>query len=232
MSAGSGSRTLLIAGLLAAAALGAVLLWWPAPTAERGPDGDGDGDATAQTSGEARGQAHAPRPALGESAPAGAAGDPIAGLEGEPEVAPPTPAEAAEAYPVDLEALRARIPDNLYWQRDGPTEDPEELARREAEAEQRNQQLGKILSGTASEAEIDAYYDHRERLSRDYISFAKLVLSEYGEELPARDRGLYELSMELHAARLLEVPRKREQALQRKHEQDEARRAWRAERQP
>ncbi|HWN70420.1 MAG TPA: hypothetical protein VNM90_22425 [Haliangium sp.] len=135
--------------------------------------------------------------------------------------------ESADEYPVDLERVRARIPNNLYWLMGAPTKDPQALQAR-AEAEQRwNQLFGKVQSGTASEEEIQRYYDHRRQLSQDYIEMARLVLQEYASELPERDRGLYELSIEMHAARLAEIPRQIEDALARKQDQDRRREEWR-----
>ena len=59
-----------------------------------------------------------------------------------------------EGYPVNLERLRAEIPGNRYWVDSAPTEDPEVLKRREAEAVGWNQLHGKVVSGTATDAEI------------------------------------------------------------------------------
>lgn len=135
--------------------------------------------------------------------------------------------ETGNEYPVDLERLRARIPDNLYWRLGAPTKDPQALAARAEEEKRWNELYGKVLSGTASEEEIRRYYDHRRQLSEDYVAFARLVLAEYPDELPERDRGLYELSIEMHTSRLAEIPRKIEEALARKQEQDRKREEWR-----
>jgi hypothetical protein len=135
--------------------------------------------------------------------------------------------ESGNEYPVDLERLRARIPDNLYWRLGSPTKDPQVLAARAEEEQRWNELYGKVLSGTASEEEIQRYYDHRRKLSEDYVAFARLVLQEYPDELPERDRGLYELSIEMHTSRLAEIPHKIEEALARKQEQDRRREEWR-----
>jgi hypothetical protein len=84
-----------------------------------------------------------------------------------------------------------------------------------------------VLSGTASEEEIRRYYDHRRQLSRDYVDFARLVLEEYPDELPERDRGLYEMSIEMHTTRLAEIPGQIEEARARKQDQDRRREEWR-----
>jgi hypothetical protein len=83
-----------------------------------------------------------------------------------------------------------------------------------------------VLSGTGSEAEIRAYYDDRARLSGDYVEFATYLIDHYGEVLPERDVSLLTLARRLHLARLEEIPRRMEEALQRRDEQDEARRRW------
>jgi hypothetical protein len=128
---------------------------------------------------------------------------------------------------VDLEAVRAAMPDNLYWKLSAPTQDPRLIEERAAERARWNVEYGKILSGTASEEEIRAYFDHRARLSGDYVEFVTHVLDHYEETLPERDVGLLKLARRLHQARLEEIPRKVEEALERKREQDAAREAWR-----
>jgi hypothetical protein len=52
------------------------------------------------------------------------------------------------------------------------------------------------------------------------------VLQEYPGKLPERDRGLYEISIEMHATRLAEIPRQIEEALARKQGQDRRREEW------
>ena len=108
-----------------------------------------------------------------------------------------------------------------------PTRDPAQLAARAAEKQRWNELYGKIQSGTGSEADIQRYFEHRRQVSTDHLEFATLVLEEYGEVLPARDQGLYELSIRMHKSRLDEIPDKLEEAMARKREQDERRAAWR-----
>jgi len=129
-------------------------------------------------------------------------------------------------YPVDLEALRARLPDNLYWQLGQPTRDPAILERRAEEERRWNELYGKVLSNGASEEEINRYYDHRRRVSEDYVEFATLVLQEHGDRLSDRDRGMYELSVKLHSARLEEIPRQTADALARREAHQQRREEW------
>lgn len=138
------------------------------------------------------------------------------------------PAAAPEAprYPVDLERLRAELPDNLYWELGAPTDDPEVRKKRADEERRWNDLYGKVLSNTASEEEIHRYYDRRRWVSEDYIQFASRVLEEYRDELPERDIGLYELSIRMHRTRLDELPRQIEDALARKRAQDQRREEW------
>lgn len=133
---------------------------------------------------------------------------------------------AAGAYPVDLERLRAKLPENLYWQLGEPTQDPQVLQMRAEEEARWNELYGKVQSSTASEEEIHRYYDHRRQLSEDYLAFSSLVLEEYGEKLPERDRGLYELSIKMHRTRLSEIPRQTEEALARKDAHGKRREEW------
>jgi len=159
----------------------------------------------------------------------------VIGAEGGPDDTA-APAQSAEdelvdpngaEYPVDLEELRARLPDNLYWQLGEPTKDPDVLRARAEEEQRWNDLYGKVQSNTASEEEVRRYYDHRRQVSEDYVEFASVVLKEYGDRLPERDRGLYELSIKLHKARLGEIPRQVEDALARKQAHDQRREAWR-----
>ena len=167
----------------------------------------------------------AQRPSAGANAPP--AQEPAA-----PEAAPPPAgAEPSSELPlglgaVDLEEVRAALPDNLYWQTAAPTDDPAVLEEREREKEFRNEQYGKILSGTGTEAEILDYYDHRMRASTDYVQFADYLLEHYGSDLTDQDQTLLHVARRLHLARLEEIPRRLQEARERKAAQDEARRAW------
>jgi hypothetical protein len=127
---------------------------------------------------------------------------------------------------VDMEEVRKAMPDNLYWKLSVPTKDPQVLEGRAAERARWNVQYGKILSGTASEEEIRAFYDFRAQLSGDYVEFTTYLLDHYGNTLPERDAGMLELARRLNQARLAEIPRKIEDALERKRAQDAARAAW------
>ncbi len=130
---------------------------------------------------------------------------------------------------VDLDEVRRAMPDNMYWRMGAPTADETEIERREQERDRWNVEYGKVLSGTGSEAEIRAYYDQRARLSGDYVEFATYLLDHYGDVLPERDVALLKLSRQLHLARLEEIPRSMQRALERKAEQDAARERWLAE---
>jgi hypothetical protein len=163
------------------------------------------------------GTAPAPHPAPGVS-------DPVARFLEAPAAA--SSEEEHQKYPVKLEEVRARLPDNLYWKRDAPTKDPEELRRRAEEEQRWNELFGKVQAGEATEEEIQRYYDYRRQLSEDYIAFASLMLTEYGDRLPERDQGLIALSIRMHRDRLAEVPRQLDEALARKRLQDQRREQW------
>jgi hypothetical protein len=127
---------------------------------------------------------------------------------------------------VDLDAVRAQMPDNLYWKLSMPTKDAALLREREAVRTYWREQYGKVLSNTATEEEVRAYYAHRQRLSADSVEFATYLLDHYGRVLPERDVGLLELARELHLARLEQYPRDLSDALQRREAHEAARRAW------
>jgi hypothetical protein len=174
---------------------------------------------------EAPGPVAAPAPAPEAGSPpseppgplAPAAPDPFDGLAA---------GEGAGWTQVDLEEVRRALPDNLYWQTSVPTEDLRELDRRAEERARWNEAYGKVLSNTATEQEIEAYYAHRQRVSEDAIEFANHLLNRYEDVLPPRDVGLLELAIELHLARLEEIPRQITDAQRRREVHEAARQAW------
>jgi hypothetical protein len=119
------------------------------------------------------------------------------------------------SYPVNLDALRSRLPGNRYWTLGAPTSDPEVARARARRAELDNKALGQIQANEASPEDIRAYYAERRALSSDYLELATLVLKEQGDQLPARDRGMFELSANLHRARLQQIDRDEADALAR-----------------
>ena len=129
-------------------------------------------------------------------------------------------------YPVELDALREVLPDNLFWVYGAPTDDPDILAERKRHAAHLDEIFGRIQSNTATEEEIAEYYDHKEKLSKDYLTFTQTVLQQHADELSARDLGLYQLSESMHIKRLREYPKDRQDAKRRKAEQDRKREAW------
>jgi len=134
--------------------------------------------------------------------------------------------EPSTEYPVKMEELRASMPDNLYWELDAPTKDPQVLQKRAETLRKWNELFGKVQSGDASEEEIHRYYDYRRKVSEDSIAIANRMLTEYGDKLPERDKGLLALSIQMHQDRLKEVPRQTEEALARKQLQDQRREEW------
>ncbi len=167
-----------------------------------------------------------PPEAFASPVPGGLAGTGAAPLPAqvpEPEPEPETP----KPYPVDMERLREKLPDNLYWEVAAPTKDPEVLKKRDEASRHWNDMYGKVLSGMATEAEVHAYYAHRRKLSEDFLAFATTVLSDYGDVLPERDRGLYELSIQMHRTRLEELPRQEAESLAHREAQERRRQAWR-----
>lgn len=130
---------------------------------------------------------------------------------------------------VDLREARAVMPDNLYWQLAAPTKDPAVLEAREEEKRRRNEEYGRVLSGDANEEQVNAYYDYRERISTDFLEFAEWMSNRYGDKVPDQFRGLLDLSVKLHKARLAEIPRDREDALARSREREKIREDWRRE---
>jgi len=116
---------------------------------------------------------------------------------------------------VKLDALHSRMPDNRYWALGAPTSDPAVARARAERAERDNRELGRIQGNEASPDEIRAYYTERRAISRDYLQIAEIVLAEQGDALPQRDRGMFELSVTLHRARLQQIDRDEADALAR-----------------
>ncbi len=127
---------------------------------------------------------------------------------------------------VDLDAVRAALPDNLYWTTSVPTSDPAVIEARAQEKARWNEAWGKVLSNTATHEEIHTYYAHRQRVSEDAIAFANYLLNHYSAVIPERDQGLLELSVRLHLARLEEIPRQITDALERAEAHAATRAAW------
>ena len=86
-----------------------------------------------------------------------------------------------------------------------------------------------MLAGDANEEEVNAYYDYRERLSTDYLEFAEWMSNRYGDKISDEFRGMLELSIKLHKARLAQIPQDREEALARSREREKIREDWRRE---
>jgi hypothetical protein len=143
------------------------------------------------------------------------------------EEAPPATATegAALPEPIDLEALRARLPDNRYWTLGQPTSDPAVAQARAEAARAENELYGKVLSGTATDDEIHGYYDERRRLLTDYAEIARAVLAD--PHISERDRGLFDLALRMDQDRLAELPRELDAAMARKVEQEQRRADWR-----
>jgi len=127
---------------------------------------------------------------------------------------------------VDLHALQVELPDSLYWKMAVPTKDQAILDERQAERDRWNVEYGKILSNTATPDEIDTYYAYRYRLSSDYIQVATIILADYGDELEPKDVGLLKVAVELHMARLEEIPRQIEEAHERCAAHERVRQEW------
>lgn len=137
--------------------------------------------------------------------------------------------EPASFASIDLEAAREALPDNLYWETAAPTQDPRLLGDRERAKTRWNDQYGKMLSGTGTEQEIKEFFDYRMHLSSDYVRFVDWVIEHQGDGLSEQDLTLLHVAKRLHLARLEEVPRRMQEAFDRRTKQDAAREAWLAE---
>ena len=213
-----------VLGILILGVVAAGLLLWGRTDAPRGPAASPAPVALDRSARPAETGPSSPpdAPAL----PPAPQDSPSRGEEGELEGLP-DPAVAWSK--VDLEAVRAAMPNNLYWQLSMPTRDAALVREREQIRAEWNRQYGKVLSGTATEQEVRDYYAHRKRLSADSVEFATYLLDHYRDVLPERDVGLLELARELHLARLEELPRNLSDALERREAHEKARQAWLAD---
>jgi len=217
MGANTGSKRLLWPAMAAAALLAVLLLVFARdepPAAPAAPAGQPPAFSPSS-----------PRPTIPdptEAAPSNGTSDIASDL------APGPGDEAGNEHPVDLSRLREKIPDNLYWRFDAPTQDAQILQARAEEKQRWNALFGKVQSGTATDEEVQQYFAHRRQLSEDYIELAELVLAEHGAQLPEQERGMYELGIRMHSTRLGELPRQIEQARERKALQDRRREEWRS----
>lgn len=150
----------------------------------------------------------------------------VSGAVTAPQLAPPLPEPAVPSdppdslshYPVDLEDLRARLPNNRYWELGVPTKDPEVARARAERARRENELFGRTQTGEATEAEVRAYYAERRRVSEDYLELSLLVLKEKGDQLPERDKNLFALSAKMHKDRLAQIERDLADALARRRQ--------------
>jgi hypothetical protein len=131
---------------------------------------------------------------------------------------PTEPVDSLAHYAVDLDELRAKLPNNRYWELGVPTKDPEVARARAERARRENELFGRTQTGEATEPEIRAYYAERRRVSEDYLQLAQTVLAEKGDQLTDRDRGMFAFSAKLHKDRLVQIERDLTDALARRRE--------------
>lgn len=192
-----------------ALAVAAVAIW-AAARAGRGDETGSDQTAKHSASSGVSAQVTSPQlPSPPAPDPAGAGGPPGPGI-------PTEPVDSLAHYPVDLEELRAKLPDNRYWELGVPTKDPEVARARAERARRENELFGRTQTGEATEPEIRAYYAERRRVSQDYLKLAELVLAEKGDQLSDRDKNLFALSAKLHKDRLIQIERDLTDALARR----------------
>jgi hypothetical protein len=127
---------------------------------------------------------------------------------------------------IDLRDVKAVLPDNLYWELGAPTKDPAVLEAREEEKRRRNEEYGRVLAGDASEEEVNAYYDYRERLSTDFLEIADYMRRRFDSSTNEEFLGMLELAVKLHTARLAQLPADREAALEHSRASAKAREEW------
>jgi hypothetical protein len=127
---------------------------------------------------------------------------------------------------IDFDEIRQALPDSMYWKMAFPTKDPELIAEREKIRAAWSAQFAKIQANTATDEEIDAYYDEQAKLSNDYLEFLVYLADHYGNLVPRAEIGALKLAGELHLAKLEEIPRRIAEAKERRVAHEAARAAW------
>jgi len=185
--------------------------------------------------GRRRHQGTTPPPVV-STTPAAATSSPPSAAPSEPTFTKPRPLTEEDRVPyienwvwgdIDLRGVQAAMPDNLYWKLGAPTKDPAVLEAREQEKKQRNEEYGRVLSGDATEEEVNAYYAYRERLSTDFLEIADYMRRQFDSSASDELKGMLELAVKLHTARLAQLPADREAALEHSRAQAKAREEWR-----
>jgi len=115
---------------------------------------------------------------------------------------------------VDLEALKADMPNNLYWVLAAPTKDEQVLAERREIKEYWDKQRAQINANRASEKQIRDYFQHREQVTTDYIEFATSLLNRYHDVLPEEAYSFQVFARNLNLVLLQELPKKLNNALE------------------
>jgi len=133
----------------------------------------------------------------------------------------------AEAWAkVDMEEIRSKTPDSLFWAMAAPTEDATVLEARNTKREALKQVEAKMMARHASEAEIQDYYAYQMELSEDYIEVVTLLLNQYGSVLPEEDYSGQTLARSLHLRKLQELPQQMSRALNMRQDFLKTRELW------
>ena len=130
---------------------------------------------------------------------------------------------------VDIERLQSEMPDNLYWTLAAPTSDEWLIAHRKETKAYWEAEYGQILSNKASEKQIRDYYAHQHKVSTDYVIFATQLLNRHIKDLPERDVSFQKLARNLHLARLEELPKKLNNAIELRQKFQARRAEWLAD---
>jgi len=109
------------------------------------------------------------------------------------------------AYPVKLDALAPRIPNNRYWTLGAPTSDQRSPSCAPRAPSKTTARLGRITRNEATPEEIARTTPSGARVSRDYLELSDSC-SGQGETLGARSRHV-RAQRNLHRSRLQQIER-------------------------
>ena len=115
---------------------------------------------------------------------------------------------------IDLEALKEKYPNNLYWEMAAPTQDEALKEQRKDTRDYWRQQRNQISANLADEYTIREYYTYQNALSEDYVAVTDDILDNYSEGLSESDYRMLLMANRLHAKRLQEIPGQLDKSLQ------------------
>ena len=125
-----------------------------------------------------------------------------------------------------MASLEKKHPKNLYWELASPTSDELVLEQRKETRNYWEKEYGKVLSGTASKAEVDSYYSYQQSLIKDYLTITQDLLNNYSSDLPEQDLRLLNLAKNMQQSKLNDIPGHWKNSLEKSNRHEDQRQQW------